>query len=107
MSTYYLLTDHAIGPYVFSAGSTQSTVDAGGLLPFGWICSNNVDPLDTAAVTQFYANGPCQPSLFRAQFSTQPVRPPKTFWVATPLPGSPAQSYQLTGLGSGMPAVNM
>jgi hypothetical protein len=96
MSTYYLLADHAIGPYVFPAGSTQSTADAGGLLPTGWSPSNNVDPIDAGALAAFYANGPCT-------CSPRPfVRPPKTFWKRTPGANSGVMFWSLTGLGSGL-----
>jgi hypothetical protein len=103
MSSYYLLADHAIGAYVLSAGSSQSTADAGGLLPTGWSPSNNVDPLDAGALAAFYANGPCLPSLFRP---TQAVKPPKTFWQRTFDPNNPgAVKWTLAGLGSGLAAV--
>jgi hypothetical protein len=98
MSTYYLLSDHSIGPYVFAAGSIQSTADATppGLLPVGWTPSNNVDPLDATAVSAFYANGPCMCS------PRLTVRPPKTFWQRTPGANSGVMFWSLTGLGSGL-----
>lgn len=100
MSSYYLLADHSIGGLYFPAGTTQSTADAGGLLPSGWSPTPNVDPLDAGALSAFYAAGPCLPSprLF--------VRPPKTFWQRSPQPSNPsAMKWSLTGLGSALAAV--
>jgi hypothetical protein len=106
MSVYRLLQDHYVNNLYFSAGSTQSTADVGGLLPFGWIPTPACDPLDAPAVAAFYAAGP-KPLIFQFGTLSFQVSPPKTSWLATPIPGSGFTSYQLTGLGSGMPAVNM
>jgi hypothetical protein len=98
MSTYYLLADHSIGPYVFPARSTQSTADVpGGLLPVAWVPSNNVDPQDAPALAAFYANGPCMCS------PRLTVRPPKTYWQITPQPTNPStMKWSLVGLGAGL-----
>lgn len=112
-----MLEDHYISGVYMSAGTTQSTIDVGGLLPIGWVPTPNVDPLDTPAVNAFYAVGPAWPG----PISIKPV----TYWteVQPPLDFSPADfsrsdfnvahirnSWSLTGLGvnlSQYPVVNI
>ena len=102
MSVYRLLQDHYINGNYLSAGSTQSTADVGGLLPFGWSPTPSVDPLDTPAVNAFYAAGPAQLLIFEFGALSYQVKPPKTYWRSTPIAGSPFLSWQLTGLGSSL-----
>lgn len=116
MSRYLMLEDHYINGQYLSAGTQQSTVDVGGLLPTGWVPTPNVDPLDTPAVAAFYAAGPARSGPLYAR--------PVTYWVNLPLsdfvPGdfSPADfftinignSWGLTGLGTNQslyPKVNI
>lgn len=88
MALYRFLQPHSIGGEYFDAGSIAS-------LPADWVPTPNVEPLDTEAVTAFYAAGPSG----RGGGG-------QTYWIATPLPGNPTvMSYSLTGLGTGLPPV--
>ena len=99
MAVYRFLQDHSIGGLYYSVGTTASTQDVGGTLPTSFVPTPNCDPLDAPAVAAFYAAGPLRPVLFQPGRSFQ-TPPPKTFWIATAVPGSGFTSYQLTGLGA-------
>jgi hypothetical protein len=103
MSTYRLLADHYIGTAYVLAGTIQSTQDVGGMLPINWQPSGACEPLDAAAVAQFYAQGPQLTPLVRQQWTTQPVGQPVTYWRQ--LPGTPM--WQLVGLGAGLAPIGM
>jgi hypothetical protein len=98
-ASYRLLEDHYINNVLLSAGVT---VTAGIDVPSNWSPTLNVDPLTTDAVNAFYANRPGLPGLCRAQFSTQAVPPPATYWTAKP---GPVTEWQLTGLGAALAPV--
>jgi hypothetical protein len=100
MSTYRMLEDHYVAGYFFSAGTTQSTVDVGGLLPTGWVPTLNVDPLDTAAVNAFHSIGPGNPGRIVQQYQPQSVAPPVTYWSPTFNPAGGLTKWTLTGLGA-------
>jgi hypothetical protein len=107
VSTYRMLSDHWIEDQIFSAGSTYTTADITSgtppQLPVGWTPSNNVDPMDTAAVTAFHSEGPSQPSLIRGTFTI--VAPPTTYWYPTfPSGGGPVE-WKLSGLGANLAAI--
>jgi hypothetical protein len=101
MSSYRFFQDHSIGGNYYPAGTTASTSDVGGTLPVGFVPTPACDPLDASALAAFYAVGP--QLLLTFQFGTLSfqVRPPATYWKATPI-GSGAASYQLTGLGASL-----
>jgi hypothetical protein len=99
MSQYRFLQDASVGQFYYPAGTIASTADVGGTLPVGWV-PGDVEPLDTAGVNAVYARGPLVPGLVRAQFSTQAVPTPATYWKGTPMAG--ATSWQLTGLGASL-----
>jgi hypothetical protein len=101
VSTYRFLQSAYVNNQYFQAGSTASTADVGGLLPTGWVPGPYVDPLDVAATNAFYAAGP-KPLVFQFGTLSFQVSPPKTSWIAAVIPGSPAMSYSLTGLGIGL-----
>ena len=105
MALYRTLVDVYIGGAHILAGTTLT-------LPDNFVPSAAYDPLDTPAVNAFYAQGPKPPPLARTQFSTQFVAGPVTYWKATPLPpgaptGSSLTSWQLMGLGAGLPPIVM
>jgi hypothetical protein len=102
MSAYRFFQSAYVANQYFPAGTVAATADVGGLFPTGWVPGPYVDPLDTAAVNALYAAGP--QLLLTFQFGTLSfqVRPPATYWKATAIPGSPAMSYSLTGLGIGL-----
>jgi hypothetical protein len=101
MSRYRFLQDAYIANLSFPAGSTASTADVGGLLPTGWVPGPYVDPLDTAAVNDFYAAGPQRPARQWSGANGAPAPKPATAWAATPQPSNPsAMAWSLTGLGS-------
>jgi hypothetical protein len=104
MSKYRLLEPHYVANQYLEAGTTQSTADVGGILPTGWLPTNNVDPLDLPAVNAFHAAGPQRPGLARGQFGF--VASPATYWVATQLPGL-YRSWQLVGLGAALPTITL
>jgi hypothetical protein len=99
MSTYRLLEDHYINNALLPAGSVVTDTGAGAQIPVGWTPTPAVDPLDSGAVTQFYNAGPVLSGLVRAQFSTQAVPSPTTYWTRQ---GN--GQYALTGLGASLPA---
>jgi hypothetical protein len=96
MSTYRFLQPHWIGNRYYEAGTVASTEDVGGTLPAGWVPSGQVDPTDSAAVTDFFNAGVQLLGRIAAG-----VSPPKTYW--TPFPaGGGTRPYGLTGLGAGL-----
>jgi hypothetical protein len=99
MSTYRFLQDHYVNGATYLAGTTASTLDAGGSLPIGWTPTGAVDPLDTPAVNAFYAAGPQVCGSIKTQWSGLSVAAPVTRWVAA----GPNREYVLNGLGTGMP----
>ena len=97
MATYRTLVDVYLNNAHILAGTTLTLAD-------NFVPSAAFDPLDTPAVTAFYAAGPQPPPLVRTQWSTQFVAPPTTFWKSTTIqPGLPYQTWSLTGLGSNLP----
>ena len=104
MSSYRLLTDHYVNGRTLEAGSVQVTQDASasGALPADWLPTPDVEPLDSAAVSAFYAAGPRPLDLVRTVYYGRDVLLPTTFW--SPVPGT--GQWQLTGLGAGLPPVN-
>jgi hypothetical protein len=105
MSTYRFLQDHDIGGAVYLAGTTAATMDVGGTLPAGWRPSGQVDPLDGAAVQDFWNAGVQLLGSVRAQWTGVSVAPPATYWVPYPAGGG-TRPYILTGLGAGLPFRN-
>jgi hypothetical protein len=105
VSQYRMLSDHSIRGQYYQAGDIASTADVGGTLPTGWVPSNNVDPLDTPAVTAFWTAGfqPLGPVLNHWSFVT--VAPPITAWIAVAGTASPTRRYSLSGLGVNLPPV--
>jgi hypothetical protein len=101
MSTYRFLQDHSIAGVTYLAGTTASTGDVGGTLPLGWRPTGQVDPLDAAAVQDFWNAGPQLLGLVRQQWTGQPVIPPSTYWIPYPAGGG-TRPYILTGLGAGL-----
>lgn len=101
-----MLEDHYINGQILSAGTTQSTIDVGGLLPVGWIPTPNVDPLDTPAVAAFYSAGPVRSGPIYIK--------PVTYWVRSVIAdfssadfsptdfstGDVGNAWTLTGLGA-------
>jgi hypothetical protein len=81
MAQYYLLADLPISGNYLQAGTFQSTVDAGGVLPVGWSPCPDVDPVDAPALAQYLAMGPQQRSNNKTQFTTLPVMAPKFIWA--------------------------
>jgi hypothetical protein len=83
MAQYMLLQDQYIGgqqPQELLAGTVQSTVDVGGVLPAGWVPNPNVDPIDIPAYVAYLAAGPRDRGLMRTQWQPYPVPKPKYNW---------------------------
>jgi hypothetical protein len=91
------LEDHLVGKNYIQAGSELNS--DGGLVPLNWAPTPNVEPLNSLAVTAFYAAGPRDLGLVRQQWSFISVPQPITFWKQI----SP-NLYILTGLGSALPS---
>jgi hypothetical protein len=100
------LQDHYVNGVTYLAGTTASTLDAGGTLPVGWIPTGQVDPLDTAAVNAFWVAGPLLTGSIRQQWSNLSVAPPVTRWVDATTPNL-YREYVLNGLGTGLPMKQM
>lgn len=79
-ATYYMLEDHYINENYLPAGTIQRTLDAGGVLPVGWVPNPNVDPVDANAVNAYRAAGYQPRGLSRTQFTPLPVTPPNYVW---------------------------
>jgi hypothetical protein len=77
--------------------NNSSGLNSGGTLPTAWAPNANVDPLDSPAVSAFYAVGPQLPGLVRQQWAVQPVSFPVTYWRSI---GN--SLWQLTGLGASL-----
>ena len=102
MAQYRTLVDVYMGGQHILAGTTLT-------MPDNFVPSAAFDPLDTPALNAFYAVGPAPPPLVRQQWSTQAVAPAVTYWKPTSLPALPGASgltsWQLTGLGEGLPPI--
>jgi hypothetical protein len=98
VSAYRFLQDSWIGGAYYLAGTVASTSDVGGSLPANWVPSNAVDPLDAAGAQAMWSAGPKLLGLVRQQWSSIPVNPPATFWIAGPA----AHQWSLTGLGGSL-----
>ena len=81
MATYIFLVDAVVNGQYIQAGTTQSTVDAGGILPIGWPPIVDVDPVDSVAIWNYWAQGPRQRNLFRQQWVGLPIPNPIYTWV--------------------------
>ena len=100
MAQYRLLADHVIGQALVLAGTVVATADVGGILPTNWQPSGAVDPLDSAAITAFWNQGPhLLPGPIRPRWATQPVNPPAIYWQPFNLA---LTQYQLTGAGAAL-----
>lgn len=100
MSVYRFLVDHYTDGGFIQAGSIASTADVGGILPAGWQPTGGVDPLDQAALTAFYNQGPQVGWPVRQQWAGIGVSPAVTRWL---LVDPNNREYVLTGLGAGLP----
>jgi hypothetical protein len=78
--------------------------NAGDVVTFAGVPGPYLDPLTPDAVTAFYAAFPQATVLARMQWATQFVAPATTYWKPTSLV-SGLTSWQLTGLGSNLPAI--
>jgi hypothetical protein len=97
MAQYRTLVDVYVGGQHILAGTTLTMAD-------NFVPSAAFDPLDTPALNAFYAAGPAPPPLVRAQWSTQFVAAPVTYWRE--IPGTPVQ-WQLMGLGANLPPITV
>jgi len=87
VASYRFLKDHSIGGNYYQAGSSAVLTD--------WPPTADVDPLDTAAVDAFYANGPALGGVINSQWTGRVITAPATYWYQV----SP-DLWALTGLGS-------
>jgi hypothetical protein len=78
-----------------------TTLTEGANIPFGWLPPPTVDPLNTAAVNAFHAEGV---QFLAYGFNQSYCQVPATYWKG--VPGAPG-FYALTGLGAGLGAINM
>jgi hypothetical protein len=97
MARYRLLQDHYIGGGHLSAGTTVSTVDAGGVLPTDFVPTPAMDPLDMPAIRAFWNAGPRDPIWL--YWNVNVVPPAKVRWVQVKSPRRGVRLYQLTGEG--------
>ena len=103
MSQYRFLQPASVGQFYYESGTTASTADVGGTLPVNLPPNGNMEPLDGAALTAFYNQGPQTCGLVRAEWTTQAVNPPATYWKGTAMAG--VTMWQLTGLGANLAPV--
>jgi hypothetical protein len=104
MSRYRLLADHSVNGLFLEAGSVQTTQDvsSNGNLPADWVPSGNCEPLDAAAVNDFWNAGPQDLQLVRTPILREVAASPVvTFWVQV----RGGNTWRLTGLGADKPAV--
>jgi hypothetical protein len=93
---YRLLRPH----YFTSYYAVGTVINAGVDVPSNWVPTLAVDPLNTAAVTAFYAAGPrdnCNEDL--NYWSAAPSTQPTTYWYMS------NGSWLLSGLGASLAAV--
>jgi len=81
MAIYYLLTDLYVSDQELLAGTTQATMDSGGVMPPGWPPPADVDPVDNDALAEYFQAGPRPRGLIRQQWTQFPVNPPKFVWT--------------------------
>ena len=105
VNVYRFLQDHSIGGLYYPAGTTASTQDVGGTLPFAWVPTPSVRAIGCSGPYAFYRAGPAQSLILQFGTLNYQVAAPKTSWVGTPIPGSPFMSWSLTGLGIGLSPV--
>jgi hypothetical protein len=79
-ATYYLLQDLYINEHYLPAGTIQTTLDLGGVLPVNWVPNPNVDPVDANAIAAYRAVGYQPRGLSRQQFTVTPVLPSNYVW---------------------------
>jgi hypothetical protein len=103
MSRYRMLSPHSVNNYYFPAGAVVSTADvvSGPALPIGFVPDGSCEPLDTPALTAFYAAG-IQPWIPQFGSLSFLVAPPITFWRVVSQIGGGCALWQLTGLGSAL-----
>jgi hypothetical protein len=111
MALWRALADIAPGanwPYI-SAGTVFSDLPGQSvpqMVPTNYLPNAYFEPLDADALTKFYAVGPYLPS------GSVPIRVAQatTRWIPNPtptLPGNGAREYVLTGLGQGLPFLQL
>jgi hypothetical protein len=88
VATYRFLKDHAINSLYYQAGDIA-------IAPAGWSPTADVDPLDTSAVDDFYANGPALGGVINSQWTGRVITAPATYWYQVE-----SDLWALTGLGS-------
>jgi hypothetical protein len=77
-----------------------ATADEGGdnaILPIGYVPDGGMDPLNPAAVEDFWNAGPQATPPILPRWVGQAVQAPVTYWVLVP---GTQWSYVLTGLGA-------
>jgi hypothetical protein len=79
-------------------------ISAGDIITFSGVPGPYLDPLTPDAVTAFYRVGPQQTVLVRPQWAGQAAVPAVTYWKPTTAFGG-LTSWQLLGLGAGLPAI--
>jgi hypothetical protein len=102
---YRLLKDHWIqfnsisGEYYLAGTIVVEGVD----IPFGWVPTLDVEPLNGRALTAYYNAGPRGwLGVIRNQFVGIDVPPPVTYWSRVP----GGDYYILTGLGTGLAPIS-
>src|SRR5215472_475237 len=111
---YRLLEPHILNTRVYETGVVISETSNDGItdVPVGWVPTLAVDPLNSRAVTAFYAAGPRNIAwedlneygglyhVFTSSNPNQFVRP-VTYWARQ------GGVYVLVGLGTGLPPVSV
>jgi hypothetical protein len=102
-ASYRLLADHYLYGFYYRP---NTIITEGREIPFGWVPTLAVDPLNSLAVTAYYNAGPrstdygdlsTYTNMYKREFADVPVNSPITFWKQ--VPGT--KMYQLQGLGIG------
>ncbi len=108
MATYRALQDIDLGknwPQV-QAGTILTDQPPVPNIPANWSPPAAVDPLDGLAVTAFWNAGVQLLGLVRQQWNGISLAPPVTYWTPAVNP-NPYREFVLTGLGVGMPMVQL
>jgi hypothetical protein len=98
-ASYRLLSDHYLYGYYYKP---NTIITEGVEIPFGWVPTLAVDPLNAQAIAAFYAAGPrsvdygdlsTYTNMYKREFADVPVAPPHIFWQQV----SGTKTYQLKG----------
>jgi hypothetical protein len=106
MSRYRALADIDLGIRFPDVQAGTILFDGpGGNIPNNWLPPPCAEPLDAAATTAYWNAGPGPTGPIVPHWAGLNVPPPVTWWKPVAGTSNPNRTYQLQGLGLGLPPV--